>query len=59
MLSKSDGRTVCAFLLPAANTFQLAEESCQAHGAKIVEIRSDQENRDVYNLLVIILKNYF
>jgi hypothetical protein len=49
---KQDGSSACGFFLAQGLTWAQANASCSAAGARLPVIVSDQENRDLFNILV-------
>jgi hypothetical protein len=52
--TKSDGKCFCAFFLERGLTWKQAADRCSSLGARLPEIRSAQENLDIFRLKVIL-----
>ena len=51
---KSDGNCACGFFLETTVTWRQAIDTCAARGARLPEVKSDQENTDLFTLKVSI-----
>ena len=52
---KSDGSCACGFMLEFGLTWRKAADKCKSLGARLPEIRNEQENNDVSSLTVRII----
>ncbi len=51
---KQDGSSACGFFLAKGLTWSQANAACSAAGARLPIINCDQENRDIWNLVVCL-----
>jgi hypothetical protein len=56
---KADGKQACGFYLEKGLFWQQANKRCQAAGGRLPEIKSPEENSDIFHLMVCLFISAF
>jgi hypothetical protein len=54
-VQKADGTCACGFMIEGSFTWRAAADKCKALGARLPEIKNDQENIDIDSFAVSII----